>query len=61
MDTFNIGELFKFNTILCISTINFNILKTQKITIPKLKTFEYNKVDIYYLDLYSKMPHHSHR
>lgn len=60
MYTFN-SELFKFKNTLYVSTFNLNKVKTPKITIPKLKTFKYDKVDNYLVDLYSKVPHHSHR
>ena len=58
---FNISELFNIDNTLCVSTFNLNIIITPKITMPKLKTFEYDKADIYNYDIYSKIPHHSHR
>ena len=57
----NISELFNIDNTLCVSTINPNKIITPKITIPKLKTFEYDKADIYNDDIYLKIPHHSYR
>lgn len=61
MQVFNTQEIFKFNRTLFFPTLNIEKIKPLKITIPKLRTFEYYRVDKYYIDLYSKVPHHSHR
>ena len=66
MDTFNNIKLFNIDNTLMKSKIKINKITTPKITppkitIPKLKIFEYENIDNYYLNLYSKIPHHSLR
>ena len=66
MDTFNNIKLFNIDNTLMNSKIKINRITppkitTPKITIPKFKTFEYENIDNYYLNLYSKIPHHSLR
>lgn len=61
MYQFNSQERFRLNEKLRLTnTINLGKIKFQNICIPKLISFEY-KDDIYYNNLYSKVPHHSHR
>jgi hypothetical protein len=65
MDMFNTQEIFKYNKKIFFTTLDINInidkIKPPKIIMPKLKTLECYKADEYYIDLYSKVPHHSHR
>lgn len=71
MDTFNNIKLFNIDNTLMNSKIKIDRITTPKITtpkittpkitIPKFKTFEYENIDNYYLNLYSKIPHHSLR
>lgn len=66
MDTFNNIKLFNIDNTLMNSKIKINRITRPKITppkitIPKFKTFEYENIDNYYLNLYSKIPHHSLR
>lgn len=66
MDTFNNIKLLNIDNTLINSKIKINKITppkitTPKITISKFKTFEYDNIDNYYLNLYSKIPHHSLR
>ena len=63
MDILNNKKLFKFNKKLSKPVIiGFNKINITNISIPQLGNFELCRTyDNYFNELYSKVPHHSHR